>query len=126
MRPKTKKKKMTTAKWKRKLWPHFSKFIRNRDKYVCFTCGRKGEGAGMHAGHFIHRSVGGLGLYFEETNVHAQCYHCNINLGSNGAVYYMKMVKKYGQEHVDDLFRRKDRVTTKDLPWDELWEKYAQ
>lgn len=120
-----KKKKMTTAKWKKKLWPRYAKWVKERDGWKCFTCGRKVEGHGAHAGHFIHKSIGGLGLYFEESNVHCQCFNCNINLGSNGAVYYQKMVKKYGQEHVDELFRRKDRDIIKELPWEELWEKYA-
>ncbi len=77
-------KKKTVAQWKRKLWPIFSLYIRTRDKFTCFTCGRKGTGSGIHAGHFIPDAVGGLALKFHEENVHAQCWNCNLNLGGWG------------------------------------------
>ena len=73
----TKKKKGRTkpslTQQKKKLWKYFSAYIRARDGYRCFTCDRFATGSGMHAGHFITNSVGGLGLRYEETNVHAQC-----------------------------------------------------
>lgn len=120
----TKKQKMTIGRWKKKLWVVFAKFIKERDGYVCFTCGRPVEGKNAHAGHFIPKSVCGLGLYFSELNVHAQCFHCNINLGGNGAEYYVRMVEKYGQEVVDDLMEQKRNKITKELNWEELWERY--
>lgn len=103
--PKSGKKKKTPSisKLKKKLWEVFSKYIRTRDNYICFTCGRKGEGSGMHAGHFITKSTGGLALYFNEDNVHAQCYNCNINLSGNIWVYG----KKLGDEKVEELYRLK-------------------
>lgn len=119
-----KKKKMTTGKWKKKLWPRFAKWVKKRDDYTCFTCHAQVEGKNAHAGHFIPKSICGLGLYFDTLNVHCQCYRCNINLGGNGAVYYVNMVKKYGQEVVDDLMRRKDQEHIQTLNWEELWEKY--
>lgn len=76
---------------KKKLWTVFSLYIRQRDNFTCFTCGRIGEGGGMHAGHFIPKSVGGINLYFDEDNVHAQCYHCNINLGGNQYEYSLRL-----------------------------------
>lgn len=101
------KKKHTIGWWKKALWRQFSLYIRSRDKYKCFTCDKIGAGSGIHAGHFIPKAGGGASLYFHEQNVHAQCYHCNINLGGNGAEYYVRMVKKYGQEIVDGLFKLK-------------------
>ncbi len=83
-------------KLKRKVWQVFSKWIRERDNYTCFTCGRKGEGSGMHAGHFVTRS-GHNSTFFDELNVHAQCYHCNINLGGNGAEYALRLDERYGE-----------------------------
>jgi len=112
-------KKKTNAQKKKKLWKHFSKFIRERDKYTCFICGRKGEGGGMHAGHFIPKSVGGLALYFHEDNVHACCYHCNINLGGNLYLYGQKL----GQAKCDELYKIKQQII-KDYPFDEMIEKY--
>lgn len=91
--------------WKKDFWKTFSLYIRTRDNFTCFTCGRKGEGSGIHAGHYIPKSICGLALYFDERNVHAQCYHCNINLGGNGRIYERKMIEKYGQEIVNELDR---------------------
>ena len=92
-------KKKSISSLKKKLWIEFSKYIRLRDKYICFTCSRKGEGSGIHAGHFISKSVGGLALYFNEDNVHAQCYNCNINLSGNQWEYGQRL----GKEMVEKL-----------------------
>ncbi len=89
-----KKKSESISSLKKKLWTVFSLYIRQRDKFTCFTCGKKGEGSGMHAGHFIPKSVGGIALYFHEDNVHAQCYHCNINLGGSQYEYSLRLGKK--------------------------------
>ena len=56
------KKKQSISTLKKKLWKEFSLFIRNRDKWNCYTCGRRAEGSGLHAGHFISKSVGGISL----------------------------------------------------------------
>jgi hypothetical protein len=117
------RKKRTTAQWKKKLWPVFAKWIKERDGYQCFTCGRTCEGQGAHAGHYIPKSICGLGLYFDELNVHCQCYNCNMNLGGYGAMYERNMVQKYGKKKVDALWKRKGEIT-KELNWEELWERY--
>ena len=102
---KTKLKKVSHKKisvLKCKLWTLFSLYIRQRDKFTCFTCGRKAEGSGIHAGHFIPKSVGGIDLYFDEENVHAQCYNCNINLGGNQYEYSLRLGEK-----AKELYKRK-------------------
>jgi len=71
--PKKQLKKPTITKLKKTLWKYFSAYIRARDGYRCFTCDRYATGAGMHAGHFVPSSMGGLGLRYDEDNVHAQC-----------------------------------------------------
>ena len=98
---------------KRKLWKQFSLYIRRRDKFTCFICGRKGEGGSMHAGHFIPKSVGGIALYFNEDNVHACCYHCNINLGGNLYEYGLRL----GKEKCDELYRIKQQINKVDESW---------
>lgn len=97
------KSKPTISQLKKKLWIVFSKYIRERDNYTCFTCGRVGSGGGIHAGHFISKAVGGLALYFNEDNVHAQCYNCNVNLSGNQWEYG----KKLGEEKVNELYQLK-------------------
>lgn len=102
---------------KKSLWKAFSKFIRERDNYTCFTCGKKAEGAGMHAGHFITGATCPTELYFSEMNVHAQCYHCNINLSGNWVIYEQKMLSKYGEEVVNTLKKSRFTIDKKDWSW---------
>lgn len=102
-------KKVTPAKLKKKLWVVFSKYIRLRDKYTCVTCGHKGEGSGIHAGHYITKAVGGLSLYFHEKNVHAQCYRCNIHLSGNWTAYRQYILRTYGEKVEKELMDLKDK-----------------
>ncbi len=97
---------------KRKLWEVFAKFIKQRDAYTCFTCGKKAIGYGMNAGHFIPKSVGGLTLYYNEDNVHAQCSYCNLTLGGNQYIYGQKL----GEKKVAELYALKQ----KSVKWSEL------
>lgn len=99
-------KKQSVSSLKKKLWIEFSKYIRNRDQWICFTCGRYAEGSGMHAGHFISKSVGGISLYFHESNVNAQCYNCNINLSGNIWEYGQRL----GEEKVKELYKIKQQT----------------
>ena len=109
--PLRKKSKSKISTLKRKLWKVFADFIKLRDNYTCFTCGRKASGSGMHAGHFISKQIGGILLYFHEENVHAQCYNCNINLGGNQYQYGEKL----GRDTVEKL-RALQGIVTK---WNE-------
>lgn len=100
-------KQKTITSLKKKLWKLFSKYVRERDGYKCVTCGKEATGSGIHAGHFITGATCTAKLYFDETNVHAQCYHCNINLSGNWVKYEEFMEKKYGKEHVENLKLRR-------------------
>jgi hypothetical protein len=116
-----KPKKKTVGYWKKKAWESFSRWIRNRDKGVCFTCNRPCEGAGYHAGHYIPRSLSGY-LYFDERNVHGQCYRCNIHLSGNADEYAVRL----GENIVAELRADKNKYrqwTEKDLR--EIIEKYG-
>lgn len=114
--PLKKKSKVKLSVLKRKLWKVFSEYIRKRDKGICFICGRVASGSAYHAGHFIPKSIGGLALYFHESNVHGSCYHCNINLGGNLYEYGVKL----GVEKVNELYQLKNQI----LKVDEIW--YAE
>lgn len=94
------------SEWKKEAWKHFTKMIKARDKYKCFTCGKEATGSGMHGGHYITKATCPPKLYFDETNTHAQCYRCNINLSGNWVEYERRMIDKYGAEHVAELKRR--------------------
>lgn len=102
---------------KKKLWKIFSLYIRTRDNFTCFTCGKKADGAGMHAGHFITGATCPTELYFNVMNVHAQCYHCNINLSGNWVIYEQKMVDRYGIDEVYKLKQSRFKIDKKDWAW---------
>jgi septum formation topological specificity factor MinE len=100
MAKKIKRKKLPKIRvLKQKLWEVFSKYIKVRDKYICITCGQYNTGSGIHAGHFIPSKKGGIALKYNETNVHTQCYNCNVNLGGYGAMYSIKIREKYGVDY---------------------------
>lgn len=118
-----KPKKETLTKKKAKLWHLVSLYIRNRDGWRCFTCGRYATGSALHAGHFIPSSVGGFALRYDETNIHAQCYHCNINLSGNWVAYRENMIALYGEEYVKSLEKKRHDVTP-DFDYDAKIEEY--
>lgn len=115
------KRKKTNAQLKKQLWKVFSQYIRQRDKGICFTCGRMADGSGYHAGHFISKAVGGLSLYFHEENVFGQCYNCNINLEGNSYLFG----KKLGDKKVEELYNLKGQIT-KDYPFLEKIAEYQE
>jgi len=92
---------------KKTLWKLVSDYIRERDNYLCRTCGRHGAGSQIHAGHFIPNASGGALLRYHPENIYAQCYHCNINLGGDGANYYRILELQYGQAMIRKLFNLK-------------------
>jgi hypothetical protein len=112
------KRKSTTpvAKLKAKLWELCKQIVRKRDGNVCVSC-MKGEleGANHHTGHLIPSAACGAFLRYDLRNIHSQCYHCNINLGGNGAMFYKRLVDIYGQEFVDGIFRDKQIVIKADV-----------
>lgn len=83
----------------------FSKYIRQRDKGICFTCGSK---KGVQAGHFIKRNH--KRLRFNLTNVHAQCVKCNHFLHGNDQEYIQQLIKYYGTERLMALFAKKNEI----------------
>lgn len=118
-RTKYPKKMVTYKKW---VWKYFSDYIRDRDNWTCFTCGKYEVGPTMHAGHFISR--GRSAVMFDEKNVHAQCYGCNIGKKGNVAEYAYRIIKTYGQDTLDDLVER-SRQTHK-FTFEELEDIYQK
>lgn len=108
----------TTTFWRKKLWETMKIYIKNRDNFTCITCNKQVEGANCHAGHFLTGASCPVSVYFDERNVHVQCYHDNVNLSGNWPDYYKFMLKKYGQEVIDELWARKDLM--KGERWDIL------
>src|SRR5674476_323265 len=104
-------KKISTQTLKRKLWKVFSEFIRRRDDGLCISCGKKFEWQQTDAGHFIAKT-GGLSIYFDPENVHAQCSGCNRFRHGNLVQYAIALRRKYGPDIIEELDRRR-RLTRK-------------
>jgi hypothetical protein len=119
---KVKKEKLPTkTKLHEDLWKLFSKFIRERDKYICITCDKKTWPA--QAGHYRTGATCKKYLFFDERNVNCQCYHCNINLSGNWRKYQVKMWSKYTEQidHEFDVLNQKDGW---DFPYEEKIKYY--
>jgi len=72
----------------------------NSDGYCkCVTCGKimYYKGGDCQAGHFWHT------LDFVSDNQHAQCKRCNTHLHGNLIEYAIFMIKKYGEQRVQEL-----------------------
>lgn len=91
---------------KRELWKVFADYVKERDGWKCFTCGRRVKGSSANAGHFIPKAAGGLALYFHEDNVHCQCVYCNLALEGNHYEYGLRL----GPEKVAELTKLKNVV----------------
>ena len=93
------------------LWKECRRIIINKYGNTCYTCGRTNlEGSNCQVGHFIPSGSCGAFLRYDLRNLRTQCYHCNINLGGNGAEYYRRMVEEIGQKEVDKIFQDKQKV----------------
>jgi hypothetical protein len=116
----TKKKKLT---WhKNKAWEEFSRYIRRRDKGVCFTCGCKRPWKEQNAGHFQHGK-----LDFDEQNVNCQCVKCNKFMHGHLDMYAVKLDEVYGQGTAGTLIIKSNQIvihTREDF--DKIREYYRQ
>lgn len=108
-------KKPSRAKLKKKLWKLLTPKIKERDGYVCQSCGAKVEGANAQGGHLIAKSVCGVVLCYMWFNLFCQCYRCNINAGGNSAILNLRVSKKLGYNVAERL--EKIRRETKNVQW---------
>lgn len=100
------------------LWELCKKIIRVKYPNTCYTCSKGSlEGSGWHTGHMWAKASLGNHLKYDLRILRPQCYHCNINLGGMGAVFYAKMLKEFGQEYMDSLDAEKQIL----LKADEIW-----
>ena len=87
---------------KKKLWVVFSQYIRQRDKYICISCGKTLNKLVSQAGHYIPKTAG-LSIYFDERNVNCQCIGCNCFRHGNLSAYAVAMRAKYGPNILEEL-----------------------
>lgn len=89
------------SKLKKELDKWFSKFIRQRDNHICFTCGKLCEPQSSQCGHFVPRQY--LSVRYDERNCNAQCYACNMLYNGQPSAYAVRLKKKYGENIVEEL-----------------------
>ena len=83
---------------KQKLWTLFSRYIRQRDKGKCFSCGNIRHWEQQQAGHFRHGTWD-----FDERNINCQCVRCNKWLHGNLGTYAVRLIEKYGMEVIREI-----------------------
>lgn len=94
-----------------KLWKECKRIILNKYGNTCYTCGHTDlVGSNCQLGHFIPSGACGAFLRYDLRNLRIQCYHCNINLGGNGAEYYRRMVEEVGKKETEKLFKDKNKT----------------
>lgn len=104
-----KRKKESISSLKKIAWDLYSLIVRLtyadwRGYVKCCTCNDvRHYKDNMQAGHFI--AGRGNSILFEKTNVHPQCYVCNIRKHGNQLEYYYFMKQKYGEKEIERLRR---------------------
>lgn len=100
-----KSKRKSARQLKKKLWIIFSKYIRQRDKYRCISCGKQLDKYTSEAGHFVHNQMD-----FSELNINCQCTRCNKWLHGNLGNYAINLQWKIGGKKVKWLLGQKGKV----------------
>lgn len=102
---------MGKSSQKELLWRAFAEWIKLRDTPNgygnCISCNRllqyPNSDGSAHAGHLFPRSTVFNALYFHPMNVHTQCHHCNTFLEGNTMEYRKGLVRRYGEEVLEEL-----------------------
>jgi hypothetical protein len=96
----------------------FSNYIKDRDNYTCFTCGKvcnsDEKKKYFHAGHYVPR--GNYNIRYDERNVNCQCFQCNIHLSGNTLIYRERLIKAYNQ-HTVELLEKTPKKYTGNKRW---------
>jgi hypothetical protein len=96
----------STTSLRKKLWSgFFSPYIRLKEGYKCYTCGKQLEKSKSYAGHFVHKDC----LDFDERNIHCQCYYCNVYQSGNRAKYAECLERDYGYGIIQELNKLGDK-----------------
>jgi hypothetical protein len=94
-----------------KLWEECKRIIRARYPHTCYTCGRTGlEGVNLQTGHMIPKAVLPAILKYDLRVLRPQCFHCNINLGGNGALFIENMRKREGNAYVNKIQKDRNKI----------------
>lgn len=92
----------------------FSRYIRYRDKGVCYTCGLVKLPKEMQNGHFVPRQY--LATRYDERNNNCQCYACNMLYNGQPSRYAMNLKRDYGEDIIEELEGMR-RSIVRDFPY---------
>jgi hypothetical protein len=118
-----KEKVKSVAKRKKELDAIYSRYIRARDNYICYTCDRQMEPNQSQCGHFVPRQY--LATRYDEINTHAQCYACNMLYNGQPSRYAERLEEDYGQGTVARLEALRHKIT-KDFDYEGMMIIYKQ
>lgn len=122
-----KKSKEPISKIQRRIWELCKQIIRKKHGNICYTCDATGlVGSNWHTSHFIPKAACGALLKYDLRNLRPSCYHCNINLGGNGAEFYRRLVRDVGQEEVDKIYQDKNKLVKADYKfYEDILNRYT-
>lgn len=105
-----KKKKSERQKAVKALDTAFSEYIRERDKYQCYTCGTRGreKDGVMQCGHLITR--GKYATRWNPLNAQCQCKSCNMRHEYQPEQYTSKWIEEHGEEQYLELVRESNSI----------------
>lgn len=101
-------KKTSVATLKKVLDQVFSQYIRQRDKGICVTCGKRDDWRNMQNGHYVSRQFNAT--RYDERNCNCQCPACNVFKSGNMDEYTLFIIRKYGVEMPEELNQLKNTV----------------
>lgn len=125
---KVKHKKVEKAKYKKKAWAEFSKFIRMshieyQDYVRCYTCGTLKPWKQMQAGH----GIGGRSnaVLFDIRIVKPQCSGCNLFGGGQYRIFTRKLIDELGLKEYDKVVHNSTTLMPlKEFQFEEIYRKY--
>lgn len=83
----------------------FSRYIRARDHYTCYTCGAMAsDGVAIQCGHLISRGRGAT--RWEDENANAQCPSCNLYHEHYPELYTSKWIRDHGFTAYEALVKK--------------------
>jgi hypothetical protein len=110
-----------------KVWKEAKRITLNKYGNTCYTCDRTNlDGSNCQLGHFIPSGSCGAYLRLDLRNLRIQCYHCNINLGGNGAEYYRRMVMEVGKKATEQIFKDKQKSVKAKDHYTKLLKEYVE
>lgn len=100
--------KLTRKGADKKLLKAIADYVRARDNYTCYTCGKQStDPRKMNAGHLFSRRH--KAIRYDLRNIHCQCVYCNKYLGGNLHEYIRRLKAEHGEKVYEELYAIKDK-----------------